>query len=514
MRKEYLLILIAFMLGLKNQPIFSQAAYDTVSIYDIQFVTDPLNNDLSPHLGDTVVVQGLVMTNPRDLWVGDRWAVFIADPDSFPNPWSGFFIIQHDTSQAGTLFGEINDGMICNFTGVVTEFEHFTELEVLTNPLVPIEILSTGNLLPFPALVTADKINNRGNAEPWESMWTRVINATIVNNQFPGNWAAFTDATGETALMAEFFNWFHDRFPSNYSWPGNGTYLNINGFMRDEIGGFTINPRHPGDLSVNANVFYPLNIGDLWQYWDILNSELLTRKVIKDTTFSNGLTYAVFTDQLFPYITYQRVSGDSIYRYHVEDNQDELFYDFSRSPGDIVSSIPHQFDFTDIYLTWTGTNNVFGVPRRQWSYTIDLYRQIFDDEQYHQVVDSIGLTSSSSFLGEFQLQGAIINGVEYGTITGLNGEDTNRLMQFTLFQNYPNPFNSSTTVKFTLPQSKYTTLKIYNVLGEIVAELVRETLPPGSYRFNWDSATLASGIYYYQLTSGNYSQTRKMLLIK
>lgn len=514
MRKEFLVILLTALLSLISQSIFAQAAYDTVSIYDLQFVPDPLTNDLSPRLGDTVVVQGLVMTNPRDLWVGERWAVFIADPDSFPNPWSGFFIIQHDTNQTGTFFGSVEAGMICSFTGVVAEFGNFSQLAILTNPLVSIEILSSENPIPYPALVTADQINDRGDAEQWESMWTRVRNAIVLDNNFPGNWASITDSTGEVALIAEYFNWFYDRFPSYYSWPQNGTNLNINGFIRDEANGFTTNPRHPRDLSVNANVYYPLNIGDVWQYWDAANGELLTRKVLKDTTFPNGLTYAVIENFLFPNVTYQRTFGDSVFRYHVTDSQDELFYDFTRSPGDTVSSIQHGFDFTDIGLTWTGSNNIFGVPRRQWNFTIDLYRQTIDDEQYHQVVDSIGLTSISSFSWDIQLQGCIINGVEYGIITGLDEESSKEPVEFNLSQNYPNPFNSSTTIEFAIPNSNFTTLKVYNVLGEVVTELIGQILPPGVFKFNWESAGMTSGVYYYQLISGNFLQTRKMLLVR
>ncbi|MBU1100756.1 MAG: T9SS type A sorting domain-containing protein [Bacteroidetes bacterium] len=85
---------------------------------------------------------------------------------------------------------------------------------------------------------------------------------------------------------------------------------------------------------------------------------------------------------------------------------------------------------------------------------------------------------------------------------------------FTLEQNYPNPFNPSTRINFTLPFSGHTLLKVYDSLGKEIAILVNESLNRGSYSINFSAEALSSGIYYYSLTSGNFIETRKMLLIK
>lgn len=99
------------------------------------------------------------------------------------------------------------------------------------------------------------------------------------------------------------------------------------------------------------------------------------------------------------------------------------------------------------------------------------------------------------------------------TITGL--EESARIPEeFTLRQNYPNPFNASTVIEFSLQSGKFTTLKIYNLLGGSVATLVAEFLPSGVYRFNWHAGELASGVYHYRLTVGDHVQTRKMLLVR
>ena len=246
-------ILIVLLVG-GSLLAFTPAPYDTVTIYDLQYVPNPDSNDLSPRLGDTVVVKGLVMNGPRDLWVGARWAVYIVDPDSFPKPWSGFFVIQHDTFQTATNFQFVQPGWICYFTGVVSEFNHFSQVALLTNPPVPIDIVSTGNPIPDPVVLTCDDLKDRASFEKWESMWVRVENARVVNNAVPGNWASITDYTGAQTFIGEYFNWFRDRLMNGtYSWPANGTRLNVNGFTREETAGITINPRTPDDLEILSN---------------------------------------------------------------------------------------------------------------------------------------------------------------------------------------------------------------------------------------------------------------------
>jgi hypothetical protein len=85
---------------------------------------------------------------------------------------------------------------------------------------------------------------------------------------------------------------------------------------------------------------------------------------------------------------------------------------------------------------------------------------------------------------------------------------------FTLEQNYPNPFNSLTTVKYTLPGNEYVSLTIFNVIGQRVAEPVREFQEPGYKTVTFDAGNLPSGVYTYRITAGDFTDAKKMLLIK
>ncbi len=87
-----------------------------------------------------------------------------------------------------------------------------------------------------------------------------------------------------------------------------------------------------------------------------------------------------------------------------------------------------------------------------------------------------------------------------------------------LRQNYPNPFNPATTIEFSLPRSGQVELKIYNLLGEVVAEPVHGMMSAGEHQVRWDGMAngrpAATGIYFYRITCGDYAMTRKMVLMK
>jgi plastocyanin len=85
---------------------------------------------------------------------------------------------------------------------------------------------------------------------------------------------------------------------------------------------------------------------------------------------------------------------------------------------------------------------------------------------------------------------------------------------FEISQNYPNPFNPSTKISFAIPSNEFVTLKIFNELGKEVESLVSSKLSAGTYEADWNAANLNSGVYYYRLQAGSFSQTRKMLLVK
>jgi 1,4-alpha-glucan branching enzyme len=93
-------------------------------------------------------------------------------------------------------------------------------------------------------------------------------------------------------------------------------------------------------------------------------------------------------------------------------------------------------------------------------------------------------------------------------------EDEITMNSFTLSQNYPNPFNPTTKIKYSIPQSANVSIKVYNTLGSEMATLVDEFIPAGDYEITINAKNLSSGIYFYRIVSGAYSETKKMILLK
>jgi hypothetical protein len=98
-------------------------------------------------------------------------------------------------------------------------------------------------------------------------------------------------------------------------------------------------------------------------------------------------------------------------------------------------------------------------------------------------------------------------------VTGVEDEKS-FVKEFYLQQNYPNPFNPSTTINFLVPSSEFVSLKVFDVIGNEVATLVNEEKPAGSYEVAFNAGNLSSGMYLYTLQAGNYTQTKKLILIK
>jgi C1A family cysteine protease len=100
------------------------------------------------------------------------------------------------------------------------------------------------------------------------------------------------------------------------------------------------------------------------------------------------------------------------------------------------------------------------------------------------------------------------------TATGFHPQNNTVPENYVLRQNYPNPFNPLTTIEFSLPTASRVSITVYNVSGQEVMRLVDKAYPSGIHEFQWDASKLASGIYYYQIVTGEFTSTRKAILMK
>ena len=112
-----------------------------------------------------------------------------------------------------------------------------------------------------------------------------------------------------------------------------------------------------------------------------------------------------------------------------------------------------------------------------------------------------------------------INGIDSmqitsSIVTGISEPSPVVPSKFVLSQNYPNPFNPSTVISFDIPKQSIVKLVVYDILGRVVKTLVDEMKSPGNYKVRFDASMLTSGVYFYRITAGNFTDSKKLLLVK
>jgi len=130
------------------------------------------------------------------------------------------------------------------------------------------------------------------------------------------------------------------------------------------------------------------------------------------------------------------------------------------------------------------------------------------DESIQVIIDFYNLIHHSEFLERV----LILFGLEKPN--SIVDESADQLTTFHLQQNYPNPFNPSASIQYAISSGQFVSLKVYDVLGNEVSTLVNEDKPAGTYEVEFNTTSLPSGIYFYQLKADSYIETKKMVLLK
>lgn len=168
------------------------------------------------------------------------------------------------------------------------------------------------------------------------------------------------------------------------------------------------------------------------------------------------------------------------------------------------------------------TGNLYYASNRTGNWTTAPLQT--DGKTYNGVLvlDNLGKGHVLTFNGStFQTQ-EILAIHSQGVLTSLPEKGSEQPYSFKLYQNYPNPFNPSTIINYQLPFDNYVTLKVFNMLGQEIATLSSEEKSAGSYNVEWNARQkddgqaegVASGVYFYRLTAGDFVETKKMLMIR
>jgi hypothetical protein len=268
-------------------------------------------------------------------------------------------------------------------------------------------------------------------------------------------------------------------------------------------------------IQASGQGMYPLQKGNLWQYQsgDLTSPDRWESLITGDTILPNGKIYSQFTQTNFG-TRFLRQEGSRVFGYGQSDSSEFVLFDFAATPGDTISRFQKGQQLSSIVLQ--GRDLHANYNRTVWTFLL-----IFGsgpgsyDFADWWITDSLGLTH---MIGEpgitYNMTGARINEIIYGTVLDVQKQTTSFPDKSRLEQNYPNPFNPSTTIRYALPQRSHVTLTVFNTLGQQVASLVNGDEEAGYHDVRLDASGLASGMYFYHLTAGDYVKTKKLVILR
>jgi len=157
---------------------------------------------------------------------------------------------------------------------------------------------------------------------------------------------------------------------------------------------------------------------------------------------------------------------------------------------------------------WIGTDGgLVKFNDNDWTLLNTSNSGLPNDQVFAIIIDEYGNKIIGTFTGlVFYNEGGVVN-VDKDMDISIPGE-------YMLSQNYPNPFNPSTIISYQLPEDSQVQIKIYDIMGREIIELVNEYKRAGYYKINFNAVSLSTGIYLYKINAGKFSNTRKMLLVK
>lgn len=278
-------------------------------------------------------------------------------------------------------------------------------------------------------------------------------------------------------------------------------------------------------FSVPSFAQFPFEVGNRWDFvegwWDgsgNSDADTIVYRVISDTLLQNGKTYfKVLPESFSLFKNLIRADSVGVYYYDTVCDTEWLFYSYDLPVGESIH-VPEQIcDTTNsplVYKAMEDSTYLFGNNVFTMTFTYEGGIDNFYGIKITREFGFIYWNSASIFEYYYKtLLGCELSGVVYGTLTEAKSE-TDKLNGFSLKQNYPNPFNPNTTIEFEIPNRQLIKLKVFDILGNEVTELLNEERTAGSYKIEFNTSNLSSGVYVYQLQTNSKILSKKMLLLK
>jgi hypothetical protein len=382
--------------------------------------------------------------------------------------------------------------------------------------------------------------NNNGAQNSWQLAYSSnsKIHLSVYNNAPGAAWLATgrnlysTDDGGVSFQLLKSFEYdivgIHANSNSPFLYVATKYHIYEWDLLNDIIR--TLKSLEPPDEYLK---WYPLSIGNKWAYEVYAGENGLLEfvgysfdSVVGDTIIQNGFKYFILSNKYLyqdPVTSYLRIDTTEavVYNFDAGLGTDFLHEDLNADLGDTVC-----------YENYIGTFCKYiyqKIPFNKWG--LNSWRKDFESFGTamlcsHSLVKGIGLyeTVCGDFINfsiEYKLVACIVDGVIYGDtslVVSVEDKEPPIATDFKLEQNYPNPFNPTTSIQYAIGIRQFVILKVYDVLGNEIATLVNEELPAGEYEVEFSPETSikhpASGFFFYRLTAGSYSATKKMIYLK
>ena len=233
---------------------------------------------------------------------------------------------------------------------------------------------------------------------------------------------------------------------------------------------------------------YDNNNNKLTSFFESYDTGSCSRKTYTYTIMGQLLTELVEVLSNEKWEVDSRTTSTFDANYHIVSTLEELFFDDATSTRKYLYNCDADGNTTSC--------ECFVWDFNMWLPMVDYYLYVY----------------YNNFSTKLELYGYYAE-IQYTPFTDVKEEFKNP-NSFILSQNYPNPFNPSTTILFSIPAKEFVTLKIYDALGKEITTLVNEEIQPGTYQKEWFAGDLSSGVYFYRLQAGKFSETKKLLLLK
>jgi hypothetical protein len=481
--------------------------------------------------------------NYMDYYPGDSsvdwWAIDIFSVEHFTNPYATYFLDSAYTHQKPVMIGETTPRYVGVLQGQLSWDTWFVPFfnYIHTKPSVKAFCYINWDWSQYPQWVTWGDARLEANAIVAGHFTSEMDSAQYLHSLTESEFRETFEIPDNTAPPTpQNFSLVSSQFPVVLTWdpvsdPSGLSHYKI--FKNGQLADYTLDiPYRDYNVAAGQSIQYRISVIDRAGNESALTSPLnvqvpviiekaLNGNFDEGKSFWNLFLYNPQANASFEIDSSFILNGKYSAKVNVTQSSGTNWHIQLAQPLKIYSDHKYKILFT---AKSSGTKNLeFMLQQSNSPYQIYLSGSVTLNSTVQTVTDSVDISIDDNVrfnfvLGSPELETLWIDDISImETFTGTLDVDKNSdgsIDEYWLAQNYPNPFNPTTSIEYRVGSMEYVTLKVYDLLGREVATLVNEEKTAGSYEIEFDASNLSSGIYFYKLQASNFSETKKMILIK